>query len=72
MYHSPFPVVRFDSTLGQAIWQIRKKVIPPTLFSQSAGIHLPLSFQYTLLFEGLRRLLRQEHLVVGVAAGTQH
>ena len=68
MRRGAFPVVRFDSTLGQAIWQIRKKVIQPSLFSQSVGIHLPLSFQYTLLFEGLRRLLQQEHLVVGVAA----
>lgn len=58
-------VVRFDTTLGQPIWQVQKKEIKPSLFTQSVDVHLPLSFQYSFLFEGLRRLLQQEHLVVG-------
>ena len=59
--------MRFDTTLGQPIWQVRKKEIKPSLFTQSVDVHLPLSFQYSFLFEGLRRLLQQEHLVVGCA-----
>ena len=57
-------IVRYDYVLGQAIWQVRKRMIKPMLYSESSSIHLPLSFDYTFFFKGLRLLLEQEHVIV--------
>ena len=60
----PFILVRYDYLLSQAIWQVRKRVVKPFLYSESATIHLPMSFDYSFFFKGLRLLLQQEHVIV--------
>ena len=57
-------LVRYDYVLGQAIWQVRKRMIKPVLYSESSSIHLPLSFDYSFFFKGLSLLLEQERVNV--------
>lgn len=58
------PIVRYDVVLGQPVWQVRKRVIKPFLYSESSSIHLPMSFDYSFFFKGLRKLLQQEQIIV--------
>ena len=49
---------------SKVIWQVRKRVIKPVVYSESLSIHLPITFNYSFFFKGMAMLLEQEHIVV--------
>lgn len=56
--------LRSDLTSGHFLYKMQRPKYPLFLESQCAAVQMPITVDYAFLFEGFRRLLQQEHVIV--------
>lgn len=63
--------MRFDYNARQSVWRLRKREERPDWLLLSARAALPAQFDFAFFFAGMKRLLEQEHVLVGESRGLE-